>query len=102
VNTAKLSPGATLDAIRKAFESAYGEEFFIEVLPASEFPSTVDTIGNNKAVIGLAIDEHANRLVTVCAIDNLVKGTAGAAIQSMNIALGLEESTGLTQIGFKK
>lgn len=102
VNTAKLSPGATLDSIRKAFESAYGDEFFIEVLPDSEFPSTVDTIGNNKAVIGLAIDEHANRLVTVCAIDNLVKGTAGAAIQSMNIALGLEESMGLTQIGLKK
>lgn len=102
VNTAKLVEGATLDAIRKAFEDAYANEFFIEVLPASEFPSTVDTIGNNKAVIGLAIDEHANRLVTVCAIDNLVKGTAGAAIQSMNIALGLEESMGLTQIGFKK
>jgi N-acetyl-gamma-glutamyl-phosphate reductase len=102
VNTAKLSPGATLDSIRKAFESAYGDEFFIEVLPAGEFPSTVDTIGNNKAVIGLAIDEHANRLVTVCAIDNLVKGTAGAAIQSMNIALGLEESMGLTEIGLKK
>lgn len=102
VNTAKLVKGATLEAIREAFERAYGHEFFIEVLPAGEFPSTVDTIGNNKAVIGLAIDEHANRLVSVCAIDNLVKGTAGAAIQSMNLALGLEETMGLTQIGLKK
>lgn len=102
VNTAKLKPGADLAKIRAAFDSAYRGEFFIEVLPEGGFPSTVDTIGNNKAVIGLAIDESANRLVTICAIDNLVKGTAGAAIQSMNIALGLPEQTGLTQIGLKK
>jgi N-acetyl-gamma-glutamyl-phosphate reductase len=102
VNTATLAQEVTLDDIRQAFEGAYDDEFFVEVLPAGEFPSTVDTIGNNKAVIGIAVDEHANRLVTVCAIDNLVKGTAGAAIQSMNIALGLDESLGLTEIGFKK
>ncbi len=95
VNTAKLAPGATLEAIRTAFEDAYSSEFFIEVLAAGQFPSTVDTMANNKAVIGLAIDEHANRLVTITAIDNLVKGTAGAAIQSMNIALSLEETLGL-------
>lgn len=102
VNTAKLKPGADLARIRAAFDSAYQDEFFIEVLPEGGFPSTVDTIGDNKAVIGLAIDESANRLVTICAIDNLVKGTAGAAIQSMNIALGLAEQTGLTEIGLKK
>jgi len=95
VNTAKLSAGATLEAIRTAFEKAYGDEFFIEVLAAGQFPTTVDSIANNKAVIGLAIDEQANRLVTICAIDNLVKGTAGAAIQSMNIALSLDETLGL-------
>ena len=95
VNTAKLLPGATLQAAVAAFESAYGDEFFVQVLAAGEFPSTVDVMANNKAVIGLAIDERANRLVTICAIDNLVKGTAGAAIQSMNIALGLDEKTGL-------
>lgn len=95
VNTAKLLPGVTLEKIAAAFESAYGDEFFIEVLAPGEFPSTVNTIANNKAVIGLAVDERANRLVTICAIDNLVKGTAGAAIQSMNIALGLDEKTGL-------
>lgn len=102
VNTAKLKPGATLHKVREAFEKTYGEEFFIEVLSDGEFPSTADTIRNNKAVIGLAIDEHANRLITICAIDNLVKGTAGAAIQSMNIALGLEETRGLTEIGESK
>ncbi len=98
VNTAKLSPGATLEAIRVAFEKAYDDEFFIEVLASGQFPTTVDSIANNKAVIGLAIDEQANRLVTICAIDNLVKGTAGAAIQSMNIALSLDETLGLASL----
>jgi N-acetyl-gamma-glutamyl-phosphate reductase len=98
VNTAKLSPGATIEAITAAFESAYGDEFFIELLAPGELASTVDTIANNKAVISIAVDEHANRLVTVCAIDNLVKGTAGAAIQSMNIALSLDEKTGLEKL----
>ena len=95
VNTAKLQPGVSQQDVANAFERAYGDEFFIEVLPAGEIPSTNDTIANNKAIIGFAIDEHANRLITICAIDNLVKGTAGAAIQSMNIALGLDEQTGL-------
>ena len=98
VNTARLLPGATIAAVEAAFEEAYGHEFFIEVLALGKFPTTVDTIANNKAVIGLAIDEHTNRLVTICAIDNLVKGTAGAAIQSMNIALSLDEKTGLESL----
>ena len=102
VNTAKLKGDAKLGDVRKAFSDAYGDEFFIEVLADGEYPSTADSIGNNKAIIGLAIDEHANRLVTICAIDNLVKGTAGAAIQSMNIALGLDEKRGLTEIGLGK
>ena len=51
------------------------------------------------ALIGLAVDESAGRIVTVTAIDNLVEGTAGAAIQSANIALGLPQSTGLTVNG---
>ena len=102
VNTAKLKGSVTLEQIRQAYADAYDEEFFIDLLDAGSFPSTADTIGLNKAAIGLAIDEHANRLVSICAIDNLVKGTAGAAIQSMNIALGLPEQLGLTQIGLNK
>lgn len=98
VNTAKLSRHASLEEVSAAFEKAYADEFFIELLSPSQFPSTVDSLANNKAVIGLAIDEHAQRLVTICAIDNLVKGTAGAAIQSMNIALGLEETMGLDSL----
>lgn len=99
VNTAKLKPGVTVSQLHDAYASAYENEEFIDLLPLGEFPSTADTIGINKAAIGISIDEHANRLVAVCAIDNLVKGTAGAAIQSMNLALGLPENSGLTQIG---
>lgn len=102
VNTAELKPGTTLQQARGAFEAAYSDEEFIKVLPDGEFPSTADTIGENFALVGIALDEHASRLVTICAIDNLVKGTGGAAIQSMNIALGLPESTGLSNISLAK
>lgn len=102
VNAAKLTRAVSADEAVSIWREAYAGDAFIRVLDAGQQPSTVDTIGENKAIIGLAIDEHANRLVAVCAIDNLVKGTAGAAIQSMNIALGLPEDAGLTQIGLRK
>jgi N-acetyl-gamma-glutamyl-phosphate reductase len=102
VNTAKLKPGVTMEQIRAAYLDRYGSEQFIKIADQGEFPKTSQTIGENYALIGLAIDEHANRLVAVCAIDNLVKGTGGAAIQSMNIALGLDESTGLSGISLSK
>lgn len=98
VNTAKLRSDVTLADLQTAYAKHYAGEQFIEIFEAGKFPSTADTIGANKALIGLAVDEHANRLVAICAIDNLVKGTGGAAIQSLNIALGLPENTGLTEI----
>jgi len=97
--TAKLAPGATAGAIKAAFEQAYGDEPFVHLLPAGTFPRTADTLGANTALIGFAVDEAAGRLVVISAIDNLVKGTAGAAIQSANIALGLPETAGLTVNG---
>jgi len=97
--TAKLAPGATPAAIEAAFEAAYGDEPFVHLLPAGTFPRTADTVGANTALIGFAVDESAGRLVTITAIDNLVKGTAGAAIQSANLALGLAETAGLTVNG---
>jgi len=98
-STAKLAPGATAGQVRAAFEAAYADEPFVHLLPAGEFPRTADTVGANTALIGLAVDEATGRVVTVTAIDNLVKGTAGAAIQSANIALGLLETTGLSTNG---
>ena len=95
VNTAKLVGGVTAEQVRAAWVNAYEGETFVRLLPEGEYPSTSSTLGVNTALIGLAIDEHAGRVVVVCAIDNLVKGTAGAAIQSLNIALGIAEPTGL-------
>jgi N-acetyl-gamma-glutamyl-phosphate reductase len=98
-STAKLTPGATEHDVRTAFEDAYAIEPFVHLLPEGQFPRTADTIGANTVLIGLAVDETAGRAVTITAIDNLVKGTAGAAIQSANIALGLPETLGLATNG---
>jgi N-acetyl-gamma-glutamyl-phosphate reductase len=94
-STARLQPGVSAADVRSAWQLAYADEPFVELLPEGSFPRVSDTIGANTALIGLAVDEEAERVVTVVAIDNLVKGTAGAAIQSTNIALGIPESTGL-------
>lgn len=98
-STAPIAPGATDEQIRAAWESAYGDETFVQVLPQGQFPRTADVLGANTALIGLAIDRAANRVTVVTAVDNLVKGTAGAAIQSMNLALGLPEDRALTVNG---
>jgi N-acetyl-gamma-glutamyl-phosphate reductase len=95
VNTAT----AKSDGAREALEAAYKDEKFVRVLADGEFPSTASTLGVNTCLIGLALDTHANRVVVISAIDNLVKGTAGAAIQSLNIALGIAEDTGLSVNG---
>lgn len=98
-STAPIAPGASDTDIRGAWEAAYGDETFVQLLPAGDFPRTADVLGANTALMGLAIDRAANRVVVVTAVDNLVKGTAGAAVQSMNIALGLAEGTALTVNG---
>lgn len=98
-STAPIAAGVTDTQIRAAWEDAYGDETFVQLLPAGQFPRTADVLGANTALMGLAIDRAANRVVVVTAVDNLVKGTAGAAIQSMNIALGLPEATGLSVNG---
>ncbi|MEF2976485.1 N-acetyl-gamma-glutamyl-phosphate reductase [Subtercola sp. YIM 133946] len=94
-STARLAAGITAHDVRSAWVDAYADEPFVHVLPEGQFPTVSDVTGANTALIGLAVDEAAGRVVTVTAIDNLVKGTAGAAIQSANIALGLPETLGL-------
>ncbi|WCD91783.1 N-acetyl-gamma-glutamyl-phosphate reductase [Microbacterium sp. nov. GSS16] len=98
-STAPIVPGTTDAQIRDAWQSAYGDETFVQLLPAGHFPRTADVLGANTALMGLAINRAANRVVVVTAVDNLVKGTAGAAVQSMNIALGLPEGRALTVNG---
>jgi N-acetyl-gamma-glutamyl-phosphate reductase len=97
--TARLAPGVRIEAVRAAYDAVYADEPFVQVLPEGRWPTTAATLGANTAQLQVAIDHRANRLVAVSAIDNLVKGTAGGAIQSMNLALGLAETTGLTTIG---
>ncbi|MFF2624009.1 N-acetyl-gamma-glutamyl-phosphate reductase [Oerskovia jenensis] len=100
--TARLAPGhedLSIDALRQAYEQAYVGEPFVELLPEGQWPTTAMTLGANTALVQVAIDRAAGRVVTVTAIDNLVKGTAGGAVQSMNIALGLPQTLGLTTEG---
>ncbi|WP_350351965.1 N-acetyl-gamma-glutamyl-phosphate reductase [Microbacterium sp. A8/3-1] len=98
-STAPIVEGATDAQIRDAWARAYGDETFVQLLPEGRFPRTADVLGANTALIGLAIDRAANRVTVVTAVDNLVKGTAGAAIQSMNLALGLPEGRALSVNG---
>lgn len=98
-STARVVDGTTLTQVRDAWESAYADEPFVHVLPEGVMPRTADTLGANTCLLGLALDEAAGRVVVVAALDNLAKGTAGAAIQSANIALGIPESTGLSVDG---
>lgn len=93
--TAPVRPGVSAEDLRAAYQAAYDGERFVQLLPAGAWPRTADTAGANTALIGLTLDEAAGRATILVAIDNLVKGTAGAAIQSANIALGLPESLGL-------
>ena len=97
VNTAKAT--GTLEQLHHALVSFYQGEKFINVLPLGQWPQTANVLGSNVCEIGLALDQHAGRVTVVSAIDNLVKGTAGAAIQSLNLALGIAEDTGLSVNG---
>lgn len=97
--TAPLMPGVSAEQVRAAWEAAYASEPFVHLLPEGQWPTTAATLGANTCLMQLAVDEKAGRVVIVSALDNLVKGTAGAALQSMNIALGIDETTGLQVTG---
>jgi N-acetyl-gamma-glutamyl-phosphate reductase len=85
--------------IRTAYEKAYAAEPFVHLLPEGQLPRTGSVIGSNAAQLSVAVDADAGVLVAVCAIDNLVKGTAGAAVQSMNLAMNWPETEGLSVVG---
>jgi N-acetyl-gamma-glutamyl-phosphate reductase len=85
--------------VRAAYEQAYAAEPFVTLLPEGVWPQTQSIVGSNAVQVQVTVDADAGRLVAVSALDNLTKGTAGGAIQSMNLALGLPETLGLTTIG---
>jgi len=89
---------STVD-VRAVYEKAYADEPFIHLLPEGAWPTTAATLGANALHVQVVTDPDTNRLVVVAAVDNLTKGTAGAAVQSMNLALGLPETTGLSTVG---
>ncbi len=88
-----------LSQLRAAYEKAYDGEPFIYLMPDGQLPRTGAVIGSNAAHIAVALDEAAQTFVAIAAIDNLVKGTGGAAVQSMNLALGWPETEGLSVVG---
>jgi N-acetyl-gamma-glutamyl-phosphate reductase len=85
--------------LRAALAAAYGPEPFVHLLPDGQWPATGATLGSNAAHLQVAADTHAGRAVVVCALDNLIKGAAGQAIQIANLMLDLPESSGLTAHG---
>lgn len=93
--TARVTPGVDETALREAWRAAYADEPFVHLLPAGRWPTTASVLGSNTAEVQVGLDAAAGRVVTVTAIDNLVKGTAGGALQSLNLALGLPETLGL-------
>ncbi|ARP69360.1 N-acetyl-gamma-glutamyl-phosphate reductase [Streptomyces pluripotens] len=97
--TARAVGGTTEDSIRVAYEKAYADEPFVHLLPEGQWPTTASVQGSNAVQVQVAYDAAVGRIIAISAIDNLTKGTAGGAVQSMNIALGLDETTGLPTIG---
>jgi N-acetyl-gamma-glutamyl-phosphate reductase len=90
---------ATVSELRSAYEKAYDTEPFVHLLPEGQLPTTGAVLGSNAAQLAVAVDEDASTFIGLAAIDNLVKGTGGAAVQSMNLAVGWPETEGLTIVG---
>ncbi|MEE1297089.1 MAG: N-acetyl-gamma-glutamyl-phosphate reductase [Bifidobacterium sp.] len=85
--------------IHAVWERAYEDQGFIDVLPAAVMPATQNVLGSNAAHLNTAVDRRSRTLHAFAAIDNLDRGTAGQAVQSLNLAFGLNEETGLSKIG---
>lgn len=95
-----LKKPCTTEEIVEVYKKFYENEFFVRVKNAGELPETKHVAGSNFVDIGVVVDQRLQRAVVVSAIDNLVKGAAGQAIQNMNLMFGLDETTGLKAAGF--
>lgn len=94
---ASLKQGVKPEDIDSAYQDMYGGEFFIRLVGRGGYPATKYTRGSNFCDIGWHIDSRTNRVIAVSAIDNLVKGAAGQAVQNLNVMFGMDEKLGLTQ-----
>jgi N-acetyl-gamma-glutamyl-phosphate reductase len=90
---------ADVDQAYATYRKAYADEPFVHLLPQGQWPQTKAVTGSNAVHLQVTVDRAAGRLVAVAAADNLAKGTGGAAVQCMNLALGLPEATGLSTVG---
>ncbi|WP_433343241.1 N-acetyl-gamma-glutamyl-phosphate reductase [Streptomyces sp. CA-253872] len=97
--SAKARPGVDAAHLRETYEKAYADEPYVHLLPEGQWPHTGAVLGSNHVQLQVAHDPAAGRVLVIAAIDNLAKGTAGGAIQSMNLALGIHETTGLPAAG---
>ena len=95
-----LTKDITADELQKVYEDYYKDEYFVRVMPKGKLPETKHVAGSNFVDIGIVKDERLNRAVVVSALDNIVKGAAGQAVQNMNLMFGLDEKTGLDFAGF--
>ncbi len=97
--SASVKDGVGAEDLRASYEKAYADEPFIHLLPEGLWPATKSVTGSNSVHLQVTLDEAAGRMVAVGAVDNLAKGTGGAAVQCMNLALGIPEQTGLSTVG---
>ncbi|PWN02747.1 N-acetyl-gamma-glutamyl-phosphate reductase [Nocardioides silvaticus] len=97
--TAPLAGPLTAAEAHDVYAKAYADEPFIHLLAPGQWPQTGSVVGSNAVHLQVTVDEAAGRLVAVGAVDNLAKGTAGAAVQCLNLALGYDETTGLSTVG---
>lgn len=95
---AKLKTGVTADQVDAAYQELYQNEFFVRLLGRGGYPATKEVRGSNFCDLGWHIDERVGRVIALSAIDNLVKGAAGQAVQNFNICCGFDEKTGLLQV----
>ena len=94
----RLAPGAAAGELARAYEEAYAGEPFVKVLAADRV-MVKDVVRTNRVHLGVAADARAGAAVAVCAIDNLVKGAAGQAVQALNAVMGWDETLGLDLVG---
>ncbi len=94
---ARPTPGCSGDALQQALRAFAANEPFMTAIDAP--PATKSVLGSNAALVSARFDERTNTVISMCAIDNLTKGASGGALQAANVALGLDETAGLTTIG---
>lgn len=98
LHTAALKKKMSYEEVKAVYDKYYKDEYFVRVLEKDVYPETRWVEGSNFVDVNFKIDERTGRIIMMGAIDNVVKGAAGQAVQNMNIMFGLEENTGLKMV----